>query len=225
MLTSLFSYRDKNYSFHYSYCPWWEQAFSVFYPYNESQCNPVLFWTPMTFILWAKTTEIFFIISFVILKTNFSSHYSCCPWREQAFSFVFVYTVKANGVQCCFGPQWLSLDGEKKAEVFFKLSFLAVHRRKNVKQCWNNMSFLFKRRRCTLPVKRQMRQCLNFHLIAQLSSFLPFSAGFASVQTAGIIKYQPNVGIISPGTIAEALSPLMWTGLFANWKLSEHKIH
>lgn len=92
----------------------------------------------------------------------------------------------------------------KTTEAFFKIS--------SVKQVWNNMSFLFKRRKFTLSVKRQTRQCLNVHLIAQLRSFLQFPAGFATVQTAGII----NVGIISPVTKAAAMSPLLWTGLFAN---------
>lgn len=31
---------------------------------------------------------------------------------------LFVHTVKDNGVQCCYGPQWLSLYKQKKKKVW-----------------------------------------------------------------------------------------------------------
>lgn len=35
-------------------------------------------------------------------------YFEKCPF------FLSLHTMKLNGVQCCFGPLWLSLNGQKK---------------------------------------------------------------------------------------------------------------
>lgn len=71
------------------------------------------------------------------IRTVMFTHPQVVPKKyfEKCPFFLSLHTMKLNGVQCCFGPLWLSLNGQKKqlkhsSKYFFCVSqifFFFVH--------------------------------------------------------------------------------------------------
>lgn len=57
----------------------------------------------------------------------------CC------FFFFFIVIIKVFGAQCCFGPIWVSLYGQKQKKHFSKYFIFLFHRRSKVIYVWIDM--------------------------------------------------------------------------------------
>ncbi len=91
----------KLYLFFFS-CLKHKRWFSVFCPYNESQRNPVLFWTPLTINAWSKTAKTFSKISYSISQ-NKTSYEMIWGWENNDIINLWL-NFNFKPLQCTVSP-------------------------------------------------------------------------------------------------------------------------
>lgn len=72
--------------------------------------------------------------------------------------------IKINGVQCCFGPYWLSLYGHKQLQNVNQLQIISFVfcRRKKAKHIWSNMRLNKWRQNCHFGVNHPFKSHADF---------------------------------------------------------------